>query len=130
MRSVLLVTPLLIIAITCFAFITPAAAALPDLDLTATQSLLVEYDPSSGDLSALGTIVLDLALGPRDHVTYVHDRAWDAGGRWRGHDVSVTRYLGGARDLSATIGWRVKIPEEEPEENLFYVLMGWRWGGG
>lgn len=103
--------------------VTPAVGAeLPRI--TATQSLIVEVGPT--DYGALGTIVVDMALGARWHVTYIHDRGWFVGGRHQEHDVSVTRVLD--HDRTATLGWRVKVPEKGESVQRVYAIWAWRWG--
>lgn len=94
--------------------------------LTATQSLAVEYAPQDGEWTAIGTLVLDLALGPRNHLTYIHDRAWEPGGWHQAHDMSATRYFAG--DISVSAGVRLKIPEDGPHRHVWYGVVAWPWG--
>lgn len=106
---------------------TPVAAEDGPVRLTGTQTVLLEAGP--GQSLVLATVAVDLALGPRFNVTYVHDAAWEPGGRWRSHDVSVSHYFGGAKDLSATLGVRAKVPVDEDQgSTTTYVLFAWRWG--
>ena len=94
------------------------------LRLSATQSLMLEYDGDGPGV--MGTVVVDLALAPAWHLTYIHDRSWVPTGRSQVHDVSVTRYM--AHDRSATLGYRVKVPEPGRNETAGYLLVAWRWG--
>lgn len=96
--------------------------------ITATQSIEVEYRVDVGEWAAFGTLIIDLAAGPRWNWTYVHDRGWRGAQRWQQHDVSVTRYF--ADDRSFTLGWRRKVPEGGPGrlEDTWYGILAWQWG--
>lgn len=120
--------PLLVVAIIALLLATPIAEHA-HASLTATQSLEIEWRADTKEWAAFGTLVIDLAAGPRWNWTYVHDAAWEPGGRWRSHDVSVSHYFGGAKDLSATLGVRAKVPVDEDQgSTTTYVLFAWRWG--
>lgn len=128
MKSVLKCVLLLVVLVSVLGG-TAAAQEPEGAKLTATQSILVEQE---GDAyGALASVTVDLALTPRFHVTYIYDRKWQETWLWHGHDVGVTLYFGGSKDLSATLGMRVKRPDDPAaaEERIKYALIAWRWGG-
>lgn len=127
MKSVLKCVLLLVVLVSVLGG-TAAAQEPEGAKLTATQSILVEQE---GDAyGALASVTVDLALTPRFHVTYIYDRKWQETWLWHGHDVGVTLYFGGSKDLSATVGTRLKVPDAgDPQERINYALIAWRWGG-
>lgn len=103
------------------------AAAGDSRGLTGTHIVLLEAGP--GRLAGMTSIIVDWALAPAWNVTYVHDLAWEPGRIWRSHDVGITHHFSGAKDLSATLGVRFKIPDEDQRtEKIAYALFAWRWG--
>lgn len=86
---------------------------------------MIEYDGLQ--FAGMGTLVIDVVLTPAWSVTYIHDRSWMPGERSVVHDVSVTWVM--HRDRTATIGWRLKIPEEGDTTHAVYLMWAWRWGG-
>lgn len=113
-----------ILVVVLFALFIPREIQAAELQLTATQTVLVEW--SHDGWGALGTVVLDLALGPRWSVTYIHDRGWWPAERYQQHDLSVTRVFAG--DRTATLGWRVKVPEGGPGQGEVYGMWAFGWG--
>lgn len=117
-----------ILALALIPIATGIAVAESPIHLTGTQAILLEKGPDG--IGGMASVVVDLALGPTWNVTYVHDLAWEPRRRWRAHDVGVTHYLGGRKDLSATVGVRFKIPADEDQrrETFAYTLLAWRFG--
>lgn len=116
-----------ILALAIIALVSlPAIAQDNHVRLAGTQTILLET--GSEGPGALATVAVDLALGPRWNLTYIHDLSWRRIERWRAHDVGVTRYAGGGKDISTTLGFRVKIPDDDQPETTAYLLVAWRWG--
>lgn len=118
---------LFVVTLVCLFASLPAQANVFEFDVSATQSIYVERSIETGKLIALGTLALDLALGPKWNLTYIHDRKWNMGPIDKSHDFSVTRVMW--CDTTATMGVRIKIPEDDTPEYFNYTMIAWRWGG-